>query len=100
MAKQEFSIPALMAQVPTEADAYLLLERLRWNGKPDACPHCGGMDRCYYLAPRNGSTSRKTRTGSLSQRRVWKCGHCRKQFSVLTGRSSTAARSPYGPDYS
>lgn len=85
MAKQEFSIPALTTQVPTEADAYLLLERLRWNGKPDACPHCGGMDRCYFLTPRDGTTSRKTRTGSLSQRRVWKCGHCRKQFSVLTG---------------
>jgi hypothetical protein len=28
--------------------------------------------------------SRATRTGSQSQRRVWKCGSCRKQFSVLT----------------
>jgi transposase-like protein len=38
----------------------------------------------YFLNPDNGS-SRKTRTGSHSQRRVWKCADCRKQFSVLTG---------------
>ncbi len=84
MAQQEFSIPKLAARIPTEAHAYLLLEELRWGGKPAACPHCGGVDRCYYLTPANG-VGRKTRTGAVSMRRVWKCGHCRKQFSVLTG---------------
>jgi transposase-like protein len=83
MAKQEFSIPALMAQVPTEFDAYLLLERLRWE-RGVVCPHCGVIGKHYYLEPKNG-TSRTTRTGSRSQRRVWKCRDCRKQFSVLTG---------------
>lgn len=83
MAKQEFSIPSLMAQVPTEADAYKLLERLRWEGGV-TCPHCGSVAAHYFLNPTNG-TSRKTRTGSDSQRRVWKCKDCRKQFSVLTG---------------
>ncbi len=85
MGKQGFSVAKLANQIVTEADAYLLLEKLRWDGAPDACPHCGGMGRCYYLTPRDGTTSRSTRTGSRSQRRVWKCGHCRKQFSVLTG---------------
>lgn len=66
------------------ADAYLLLERLRWNGAPDRCPHCGTPARCYYLSPAHGS-SRRTRSGARSQRRVWKCGACRRQFSVLTG---------------
>ena len=84
MSKQEFSIPKLARMCQTEADAYLLLEELRWGGKPDACPHCGGMEKLYFLTPKNGET-RKTRTGSASARRVWKCGHCRKQFSVLTG---------------
>jgi len=84
MGKQEFSIPALANQIATEADAYVLLERLRWNGEP-VCPHCGAVDGHYYLKPRDGSTSRKTRTGAASQRRVWKCRSCRKQFSVLTG---------------
>jgi transposase-like protein len=84
MASQEFSIPALAARVTTEADAYRLLEDLRWNGQPEACPKCGGVGRCFFLNPDNG-VSRKTRTGAASQRRVWKCGHCRQQFSVLTG---------------
>jgi len=82
--KQEFSLPKLAMQIGSEADAYLLLEELRWEGMPVACPKCGEVGRCYYLEPKNGF-SRKTRTGSASQRRVWKCGGCRKQFSVLTG---------------
>lgn len=83
MAKQEFSIPELVARIPTEADAYLLLEELRWNGRP-VCPHCGVAGEAWYIRPLNGK-SRATRTGSQSQRRVWKCRACRKQFSVLTG---------------
>jgi transposase-like protein len=83
MSKQEFSVLKLADKMKTEADAYLLLEELRWGGAPTACPKCGGMDRCSYIEPRNG-VSRKTRTGTASQRRVWFCGHCRKQFAVLT----------------
>src|SRR5581483_8828656 len=66
----------------TEADAYMLMEKLRWNGEP-VCPHCGSLG-AYYIRPLNG-VSRATRTGAASQRRVWKCSACRKQFSVLTG---------------
>lgn len=86
MGKQEFSIPALANKITTEAEAYLLLESLRWtDGTPDACPLCGATGvKFYFLAPKDGSTGRKTRTGSNSQRRVWKCSACRKQFSVLT----------------
>lgn len=83
MSKQEFSIPALMKQVPTEADAYLLMERLRWADGV-ACPHCGSIAQHYFLQARDPE-GRATRTGSRSQRRVWKCKDCRKQFSVLTG---------------
>ncbi len=83
MAKQEFSIPALMNAVPTEAAAYELLEGLRWESGI-VCPHCESVAPHYFLKPANGTT-RKTRTGSVSQRRVWKCRDCRKQFSVLTG---------------
>lgn len=84
MAKQEFSIPALMRSVPTEADAYLMLERLRWEDGV-VCPHCGSIAQHYFLKPRDGSDSRVTRTGAITYRRVWKCRDCRKQFSVLTG---------------
>lgn len=79
---KQLSIIALADRIVTEADAYLLLEELRWNGAP-VCSHCGS-ERVFYLNPTNG-TSRKTRTGANSERRVWKCGACRKQFSVLTG---------------
>jgi transposase-like protein len=76
------NILQIAERIPDEAAAYEYLEGLRWDGKPE-CPHCGIEDRCYFLTPANGKT-RKTRTGAVSQRRVWKCGACRKQFSVLT----------------
>lgn len=77
------SITNIAEKIPTEADAYKFLEDLRWGDQP-VCPHCGSVRKPYFLKPSNG-TSRKTRTGSESQRRVWKCADCRKQFSVLTG---------------
>jgi transposase-like protein len=77
------SITKLADQVRTEADAYKFLEDLRWGDRP-VCPHCGSVRPPYFLTPKNGE-SRKTRTGTTSQRRVWKCADCRKQFSVLTG---------------
>jgi transposase-like protein len=76
------SVLQLADRLRNEADAYKFLEDLRWNNQP-VCPHCGGADP-YFLTPKDG-TARKTRTGSESQRRVWKCRECRKQFSVLTG---------------
>lgn len=64
------------------AAAYAFLEELRWHGSP-VCPHCGNEGRCYFLNPANGK-DRATRTGKATQRRLWKCGACRRQFSVLT----------------
>jgi transposase-like protein len=69
--------------IKTEADAYAYMESLRWPDGP-VCPHCGSIERHYFLKPREG-TARKTRTGTMSERRVWKCKTCRKQFSVITG---------------
>jgi transposase-like protein len=55
---------------------------LRISGGTEAdLPHCGSVRKPCFLKPSNG----KTRTGSMSERRVWKCADCRKQFSVLTG---------------
>jgi transposase-like protein len=82
MQNGKFNILRLAQQIPTEAAAYEFLEDLRWNGQP-VCPHCGSVRKHYFLTPKNG-TSRKTRTGADSERRVWKCADCRKQFSVLT----------------
>jgi transposase-like protein len=73
-----------MAQrIPTEADAYVYLETLRWPENP-VCPHCGVVGEHYYLKPENGY-SRVTTRGTTSERRVWKCKDCRKQFSATTG---------------
>lgn len=81
MAK-ELSIPTIAEQIPDEAAAYEFLERLRWDGRP-VCPHCGSINDHYFLTAQG--EGRKTRTGKVSARRVWKCRDCRKQFSVLTG---------------
>jgi transposase-like protein len=49
-----------------------LLESIRWPNGP-VCPHCGGTDKAYKVK------SAKARPG------VYKCGHCRKQFTVTVG---------------
>jgi transposase-like protein len=77
------SIPALSKQVQTEADAYLFMEELIWDGRP-VCPHCAGVRKHYFLTPK-APEGRKARTGKVSERRVWKCADCRRQFTVLVG---------------
>lgn len=72
-----------MEEITDDAAAYEYLERVRWNGKP-VCPHCGSIDRAYFLTPTNG-ISRPTSTGTATERRLWKCADCRKKFTVLTG---------------
>src|SRR5262249_39048487 len=67
----------------TEADAYEFMEELRWNGRP-VCPHCGSLRKHYFLTPK-AEAGRGTRRGKVSERRVWKCADCRKQFTVLVG---------------
>lgn len=66
----------------SETAAYADLEVLCWPRGP-RCPHCGEVG-AWYINPRNGR-SRATRTGSMSERRLWCCKHCRQQFSVLVG---------------
>ena len=66
-----------------EASAYKFVEELRWPDGVAVCPHCGN-EGATYIEPTNGK-SRATRTGAQSQRRVWRCLSCRKQFSVITG---------------
>lgn len=65
-----------------EVEAYQLVERVRWPNGP-VCPHCGTVDHAYLLQPKAGV--RTTRKGTVSYRRLWKCGACRQQFSVLVG---------------
>ncbi len=48
-------------------------ELARWDGDPPGCPRCGATGRCRLLPSAPGA------------RRVWRCGACRDQFSVLAG---------------
>ncbi len=70
-------------RLTTEADAYRYMEELRWGDGDPVCPHCDHLG-ASFITPANG-VSRKTRTGAMSERRVWRCLSCRKQFSVITG---------------
>lgn len=53
-----------------------LFERLRWGDRP-VCPHCNSMTT-YKLTPK-ATSKQPVREG------VFKCGNCRKQFSVTVG---------------
>src|SRR5665213_2262623 len=76
------TVTELASQIPTDEAAAIYLENLRWKTQP-VCPHCGSINDHYFLTPQG--EGRKTRTGTISTRRVWKCKDCRKQFSVTTG---------------
>ena len=78
----KITLPWLMGRITDEPSAYLFLEQMRWGDNP-YCPHCHSTN-VRFIRPLDGA-SRKTRTGSMSKRRVWKCRDCTKQFSVLTG---------------
>jgi len=79
----KLNLTEIRKRVDGEASAYLVLEELRWPNGP-ICPHCG-HDKAYFLKPANGVSRASGPNRKLSQRRVWKCARCRKQFSVLTG---------------
>ena len=72
----ELNIVELGQQFSDEDKARALLESVRWpNGA--ACPHCGSV-KVYRLEPKPDS-KRPGRKG------LWKCGDCRKQFTVTVG---------------
>jgi transposase-like protein len=75
------TIASLSRDIVSEADAYAYIESLLWGDCP-MCSHCAGTD-VYLIGCENG-ISRKTRTGNMSERRVWKCRACKRQFSCLT----------------
>jgi transposase-like protein len=81
---ERVSVTRLANKVQTEADAYAFLEEMRWGkGGDPVCPHCANVG-AYFIKPRNGET-RTTNRGTATQRRLWTCKACRRQFSVLTG---------------
>jgi len=85
------TITALSDRLRTEADAWEFLEELRWPNGP-ICPNCHGSD-VYLIVPKNG-VSRRTVSGSMSQRRTWNCRPCRRQFSATTDTMMHGTRLP------
>jgi transposase-like protein len=79
---ETLNISVIAKKFSDESAAYVKLEEMRWPNGPE-CPHCGSTNRAYFIKPTNGS--RRTSTGKVSYRRIWKCAECRKKFSVLVG---------------
>ncbi len=65
------------AKYRNEESARQYLEKTLWPEGP-ACPHCGGNEPVYMLESKAGSEHR-LRPG------VYKCGGCRKRFTVTAG---------------
>jgi transposase-like protein len=61
----------------TEDEARQFLEAQRWPSGT-VCPHCGVEGESYRLQPKKEGKTH-VRAG------VWKCGACRKQFTVRVG---------------
>jgi transposase-like protein len=67
-----------------EAKAFEHLEAIIWaDGR--VCPHCGGVDRITKV---RANPAKRIRLG------LWRCGDCRKQFTVKIGTVFEHARLP------
>lgn len=77
-----------------EAAAQQALADIRWPGGNVTCPLCEGGKKVYEVA----YTHRDARTGEIkpSVRKQWKCGACRKKFSVTSGSIFEGAHIPVG----
>lgn len=71
-----------------EAKAFEYVEGLRWPNGPH-CPHCGSTDRINRL---EGVKDKKGR----ERPGLWKCYHCRGQFTVRHGSIFTESPIPLG----
>lgn len=58
-----------------EAKGFEHLERVIWNGEP-VCPHCGCAGRITKV---KANVEKRIRLG------LWRCGDCKKQFTVKIG---------------
>lgn len=66
-----------------EAAAFEHVESVLWPQGP-VCPHCGAMDRYYRLTGVRTKPSKKNPEG-VERHGLYKCGECRKQFTVRIG---------------
>ena len=66
-----------------EEAAFEALERIVWPNGPH-CPHCGAVDRLNRLGVQRTKPSKKNPEGKPVYG-LWKCYHCRGQFTVRKG---------------
>ena len=84
MSKSMFNAPHFQS---VEA-AREYLEALRW-GSERVCPHCGTVDNSYPLKNQRSKPSKKNPNG-IERHGLYKCGDCRKQFTVRIGTDGPA----------
>ena len=72
----EINLIELAQKFSTEETAREFLEGIRWPSGA-ACPHCGSV-KVYRLEP-------KPTSKTPGRKGLWKCGDCRKQFTVTVG---------------
>ena len=58
-----------------EEKAFEFVESIIWGNEP-ICPHCGGLDRITKV---KANPEKRIRLG------LWRCGDCKKQFTVKVG---------------
>jgi len=66
-----------------EAAAFEALEAILWPKGP-TCPHCGALDRINRLHGVRSKPSKKSPEG-IERHGLWKCYHCKGQFTVRKG---------------
>ncbi|MFL1875920.1 IS1595 family transposase [Hansschlegelia beijingensis] len=71
-------------QFHDEEAAFAWLEKTVWGDAP-VCPHCGCMGRIGKI---KANPEKRVRLG------LWKCGDCKKQFTVKVGTVFEHARMP------
>lgn len=67
-----------------EEAAFAHLEGVLWPNGP-VCPHCGGMDRITKV---KANPEKRIRVG------LWRCGDCKRQFTVKVGTVFEHGRIP------
>lgn len=67
-----------------EEAAFAHLESVIWGEQP-VCPHCGGVNRITKV---KANPAKRIRVG------LWRCGDCKKQFTVKIGTVFEHARIP------
>lgn len=82
------NLAQLSAIIADEAKAFEYVESLRWPDGP-VCQHCGAIDRINRL---EGVKDKKGRV----RHGLWKCYHCRGQFTVRKGSIFEESPIPLG----